>query len=262
MTEIIRFRNCTAYRGNTLVFEGLSLSIDPGQHTVILGPNGAGKSTFLKLITQELRPVVQPDSSISLFGQRRWRIWELRDRLGIVSDDLQKEYLPGATGEHVVLSGFYSSIDIAPHHTFSTAQFDTASAIMEELGILHLKKKKYGTMSTGEKRRFLLARALIHDPEVLILDEPTTGLDLTAIRSYYHHMSNLMKAGRTIILVTHHIYEIPPDIRRVIMLKQGKIVHDGPKEKLLTSDILSGLYETPVRLVHAGGYYQVLPDFT
>jgi iron complex transport system ATP-binding protein len=260
MSSILHIRNCTAYRGPTPVFTDLTLQIDEGQHTVILGPNGAGKSTFLKLITQEIRPVVQPGSFVRLFGQERWNVWQLRDRLGMISDDLQNEYLPGATGEHVILSGFYSSIDIAPHHSFSQTQIDKARAVMKELDITDLKDREYGKMSTGQKRRFLLGRALIHDPQVLVLDEPSSGLDLKAVQTYFSHIHQLMRSGKTIILVTHHISEIPPKISRVILLREGRIIRDGGKKELLTSETLSALYGTPIQVIHSGGYYQVLPD--
>lgn len=259
--EVLNIRDCTAYRGSTCVFTDLSLCIREGEHTVILGPNGAGKTTFLKLISQELRPVVQPGSFIRLFEQERWNVWDLRDRLGLVSDDLQNEYLPRATGEHVILSGFYSSIDIAPHHSFSETQIRKARSVMAELDILELKDRRYGTLSTGQKRRFLLGRALIHDPQVLVLDEPTSGLDLQAIHTYFQHISQLMRSGKTIILVTHHIYEIPPEIKRVVLLKNGRVIQDGDKEQLLDSEHLSDLYGIPLKVVQSGGYYQALLEF-
>lgn len=261
MPHIIDIQNCSAYRGSTSVFSGLSLRIDQGQHTVILGPNGAGKTTFLKLLTQEIRPVVEPDSFVRLFGMERWNVWNLRKRMGIISEDLQNEYLPGATGEHVILSGFYSSIDIAPYHTFSDTQLKQVRSVMKELGIHDLRNKKFGQMSTGQKRRFLLGRALIHDPQVLILDEPTSGLDLKAIHTYLQHIHSLMRAGKTVIMVTHHIYEIPPEIQRIVLLKNGRVMKDGPKKDMLTSETLSELYETPLQVVHSQGYYQVLPDW-
>jgi len=114
-------------------------------------------------------------------------------------------------------------------------------------------------MSTGEQRRFLLGRALISDPDTLLLDEPTSGLDLKACFQYLEIVRGLMQAGKTVILVTHHIHEIPPEVWRVVLLKDGAVVADGAKENILTSVQLSQLFDTPIELVHANGFYQAMP---
>jgi iron complex transport system ATP-binding protein len=258
--SLLEMKNCVAYRGSTRVFDGLSLSLQTGINTAILGPNGAGKSTLIKMITREVKPVVTEDYLFRLFTRERWNVWELRDRLGLISDDLQREYQPRATGHHVVLSGFFSSIDIASNHEITGEQLKKSEEIMKSLEILELAGCPYGTLSTGQKRRFLLGRALINDPEVLLLDEPTSGLDVKAAHQYYRLMEQLMESGKTLVLVTHHINEILPHIRRVILLKEGKIAGDGPKEDILTSEKMSALYETPLRVIRSNGYYQIIPD--
>jgi iron complex transport system ATP-binding protein len=259
MQNIIEINNVTAYRGTTRVFDGLSLDIAYGCHTAILGPNGAGKSTLLKLLAREIYPVNRHDSSIRLLGQERWNVFDLRAHLGIVSHDLQHEYLGYIRGLNVILSGLYSSMDTWDHQQFSAEDHERAYAIMETLGVAALHERTFGAMSTGEQRRFLLGRALMNDPDTLLLDEPTSGLDLKACFQYLDLVRSLMQAGKTIILVTHHIHEIPPEISRVVLLKQGAVIADGDKASILSSTRLSQLFDTPIELVRANGFYQAMP---
>ncbi len=259
MNEIVRIHNATVLRDNVIVFDRLSLTLDPGVHTVILGPNGAGKTTLLKLITRELYPQSRDGACVSIFGQQEWSIWDLRARLGLVSHDLQSHYVGEATGLGVVLSGFYSSLTVWEHQHYSPEKFSRADQLMEWLDISPLRDRRFRHLSTGEQRRLLLARALVHNPEVLILDEPTSGLDLKSCFAYLDRVRELMRRGTTIILVTHHIHEIAPEISRALLLKGGKVVGDGRKEDLITAPRLSALFDTPVRVVRDNGWYQVLP---
>ena len=226
---------------------------------MIIGPNGAGKSTLLKLLAREIYPERREGSALRLFGRDRWSVWELRSRLGIVSYDLQIEYDGRTTGEEVVLSGHYATPRVWPHHRFTDDQRERTREVMDLLFIGALGEKRYRTMSTGEQRRFLLARALVHDPEVLVLDEPTSGLDPQACFRYIETVRQLIDAGKTVILVTHHIHEIPPEVDRAILLKKGRVVGDGPKDELLTSTRLSDLFDTPMEVVRANGFFQVVP---
>ncbi len=257
--KIIEISNATVFRGDTCVFENLSLALDAGVSTAIIGPNGAGKSTFLKLLTRELYPLHRPSSHIRIFGQENWNVWDLRAHLGIVSHDLQSHYAGHARGIDVVLSGYYSSIGTWQHQHFSDEALDKARRTMVMLGIGALEKKLFSAMSTGQQRRALLGRALINDPDTLVLDEPTSGLDLPATFQYLDTIRSLMQKGHTVILVTHHIHEIPPEVRRVVLLKDGRVVDDGDKAELLTSARLTALFGVPIRLVAEGGYYQALP---
>ncbi|MBX2820706.1 MAG: ATP-binding cassette domain-containing protein [Rhodothermaceae bacterium] len=260
MTPIIEVHNATVYRGRTRVFDKVSLSIQPNENTAILGPNGAGKSTFMRLITREIYPVKEEGSWVKLYGKDRWNIAELREQMGIVSQDLQADYRPIVRCIDVVLSGFYSSIGIWPHQEFTEQHHEKAHAMLDELGVSHLAEKKIATVSTGEQRRVLLARALINNPDTLILDEPTSGLDLKACYQYLNTIQSLIEEGKTIILVTHHIHEIPPEVTRVVLINEGKVLADGPKDEILTDEWLSALYETPLKVIKGAAYFQVLPE--
>jgi len=259
MQKILEIKEITAYRGPTRALNNLSLEIPQGCHTVILGPNGAGKTTLLKLLLREIYPVYRAGSYVRVFGRERWNVWELRAHFGIVSHELQQEYMGNARGINVVLSGYYSSIDTWAHQRFSAEDIARAHHIMDMLDVAGLKDRMFSAMSMGEQRRFLLGRALVHDPEVLVLDEPTSGLDLKACFQYLGIVRGLMRAGKTVILVTHHIHEIPPEVSRVVLLKDGAVIADGEKPKILTKANLSNLFDTPIALVSANGFYQAIP---
>ncbi|HEV8715034.1 MAG TPA: ATP-binding cassette domain-containing protein [Candidatus Binatia bacterium] len=259
MQKIIELKNVTAYRGQTRVFNDLSLEIAQGCNTAILGPNGAGKSTLLKLLSRDIYPVQREGSYVRVFGRERWNVWALRTHFGIVSHDLQQQYVGNAQGMNVILSGYYSSIDTAAHQQFSAEDKERANRIVQKLGVTELKERMFSAMSTGEQRRFLLGRALINNPDALVLDEPTSGLDLKACFQYLDIVRGLMQSGKTIILVTHHIHEIPPEVSRVVLLKNGEVIADGEKPEILTSKNLSSLFATPIELVRANGFYQAMP---
>jgi len=266
------------YRGNTQVFADFSLQIEPGCNTAILGPNGSGKTTFLKLFSRELHPATgssktgsenageneSRESWIKSYGRELWNVWELRQRFGIVSHELQERYLAQTIGREVILSGYHSSVGTSVRQEFSKKQSLQAEEIMDRLEITPLAHRPFGSMSTGEQRRFLLGRALIHDPEVLLLDEPTAGLDLKAAAGYFAILHKLMQQGKTVLLVTHHIHEILPGIERVILLKSGHVLTDGLKQDILSSQWLSRLYDMQIVVHESQGYYYAVPsmDFT
>ncbi len=256
---ILDIQHATVYRGDTCVFSDFSFALQEGEHAAIVGPNGAGKSTLLKLLAGGVHPLPVGETRISLFGEEGGNVWEVRKRLGIVSHDLQRDYLICAEGLNVILSGYYASNDTYEYQEFSEAQVARAREVMKELGIESLAGRRFGHLSTGEQRRFLLGRALVHDPSVLVLDEPTSGLDLKACFQYLDLLRAQIRKGKTVLLVTHHLHEIPPEIERVVLLKEGQIVADGSKANLLTDINLSRLFDQPVTLVRANGWYQALP---
>jgi iron complex transport system ATP-binding protein len=241
------------------VFSDFSFSLQEGEHAAIVGPNGAGKSTLLKLLAGGVHPLPLDATRISLFGEEGGNVWDVRKRIGIVSHDLQRDYLICAEGLNVILSGYYASNDTYGYQEFTEAQVARAQEVMKELGIESLAGRRFGHLSTGEQRRFLLGRALVHDPLMLVLDEPTSGLDVKACFQYLDLLRAQISKGKTVLLVTHHLHEIPPEIERVVLLKEGKIVADGRKADLLINQRISNLFDCPVSLAQANGWYQALP---
>jgi iron complex transport system ATP-binding protein len=258
---LLEITNATIWRGSTKVFDALNLTIEQHERVAILGPNGSGKTTLLKTINRELYPVVADGSSVRILGREHWNVWELRKHIGIVSHDLHQRYTPSTTAIEVVVSGFHSSIGV--HGTLarrvSPEQVEKARATLDILGIQELAKTPLGSMSTGQQRRCLLGRALVHEPQTLILDEPTEGLDFAASFDYLKRIRDLSRSGHNIVLVTHHLNEIPPEVERVIVLKDGTIVADGPKGEVLTAGFLSSVYETAIRVTELDGYYLAYP---
>jgi len=241
------------------VFSDFSFTLRDGEHVAILGPNGSGKSTLLRLLSGEVHAMPKDETRLVLFGDERWNVWDVRKQIGIVSHDLQRDYLICAEGLNVILSGFYASNDTYDYQQFSKTQLTRAYELLQELGIESLASRRFGHLSTGEQRRFLLARALVHDPPVLVLDEPTSGLDPKACFQYLDLLRAQITKGKTVLLVTHHLHEIPPEIERVVFLKEGAIIADGPKSTVLTNDQVSRLFDSKMILVPANGWYQGLP---
>ena len=258
---LIAIRNATVWRGTTRVFERFSLTIGQGECVAILGPNGSGKTTLLKLVNRELYPVADEAGSVRILGRSRWNVWDLRRHIGLVSPDLQHGFLPSASVLDAVLSGFFASIGVHAQlrGEIEPVQVARAEAVMEQLGLADLRDRAFDTLSTGQQRRCLLGRALVHDPDTLILDEPTAGLDMAAGFQYLAQIRALARKGRNLVLVTHHLDEIPPEIHRVVLLKAGKIVADGGKAAVLTSERLSDVYETAIRISEVDGHYLAYP---
>ena len=248
-----------AYLGPRQVFRELSLQLRSGEHTAILGPNGAGKSALIKLLSRELYPVVKPGSWLRIFGEERVNLWDLRARIGLVSQDLQAGYSGGVLARDVVLSGYFGSVGLGRSHLVTASQRQRVRQLMEELGLADLAQRPYAQLSDGQRRRLLLARALVHGPQVLVLDEPTNGLDLKAKHQLLAILRQLSQSGTTLLLVTHQIEAIIPEIDRCVLLKQGEVVGDGPSDALLRDAPLSALFDTPLQVLSSGGYRQVLP---
>ena len=258
---LIDIQNATIWRGRTRVFDNLTLTIERHERVAILGPNGSGKTTLLKTINRELYPVKRDGSWVRILGRERWNVWELRRHIGIVSHDLQQRYRPATTALEVVLSGFLASIGVHGilGERISDEEIGAARDILGELGIAELADTPLSSMSTGQQRRCLLGRALVHRPDTLILDEPTAGLDFAASFDYLARIRALARDGRNIIIVTHHLDEIPPEIGRVVVLDRGTIAADGPKESVLAPELLSRVYGTPIAVAEIDGHYLAYP---
>ena len=263
MTEapLIEIHNATVWRGSNRVLENFSLTIGQHERVAVLGPNGSGKTTLLKLIARELYPVVSDDSWVRILGRERWNVWELRRHIGLVSHDLQTGFTPHASVFEAVASGYFSSVglDHRLRARLETAQIDRVELVLDMLGIGALKDRDYRTLSTGQQRRCLLGRALIHDPHMLILDEPTAVLDMTACFDFLARIAELVKNGCSLVWVTHHLNDIPPEVERVIVLKNGVVMADGPKREVLTAKLLREVYETDLKVIEVDGCYLAYP---
>jgi len=244
-------------RGERAALREISLRIESGEHVCILGPNGCGKSTLIKTITRECYPLVCEGSWMRIMGRERWDVFELRAHLGIVTPDLLTSCTTDSTGRDVVLSGFFSSTRIFPHHHPEPEHVRRSEAALARLGIEHLADRAVIEMSSGEAKRTLIARALVHEPHTLLFDEPSNALDIAAQFQLRDTMRELARSGLAILLVTHHVSEIIPEMERVILLQDGAILADGAKEKVLTAENLRKLFRTEIRLQRSNGFFHV-----
>ncbi|GAC1630919.1 MAG: ABC transporter ATP-binding protein [Candidatus Acidiferrum sp.] len=255
---LLELNRVTVMRGERAALEDVSLRIESGEHVCILGPNGCGKSTLIKTITRECYPLAREGSSMTILGKERWDVFELRNLLGIVSPDLLAACTTDATGRDVVLSGFFSSTRIFPHHQPDADLLRRSDEALERLGVSHLADRCVMHMSSGEAKRTLIARALVHEPKTLLFDEPSNALDIGAQFQLRDTMRELAQSGLAIILVTHHVSEIIPEMERVILLRAGRVTADGTKEEVLTEKNLSELFDVKVRLEKHDGYFHAM----
>jgi len=261
-TPVLELSNATVIKGDRPVLNDLTLTIEDGQHTAIVGPNGAGKSLLVKLLTHEVRALARDDgqSVVRVFGSDNWDVFDLRSQLGIVSADLHQRFVAGnsegrISGEAAVLSGFLASDGILRYGTITGEMKQKAADALERMGASHLARRWLDELSSGEARRVLLARALVTSPRALVLDEPTTGLDLASRHEFMERVRQIARGGTTLVLITHHIDEIVPEIQHVVLLGQGRIVMAGPKASVLTSKSLGGLFGAPIVISQSDGYY-------
>lgn len=256
--SLIELDRATVVRGDTPVLHALSLRIVAGQHTAILGPNGCGKSSFIKLINRELYPLAREgESPVKVMGRDRWNVNELRTQLGVVTGDLSRDLqdMPELGVEHAVLTGFFASFVLPPDLEVTAAMRDRAREALAQVHATALAARPVAELSTGEMRRVLIARALVHRPQALLLDEPTAGLDLVAQRDFLQLLRTLARQGITLVLVTHHLEEIIAEIDRVILLRAGSVLADGARADVLTSELLSQAYGGPLRVRREGDAY-------
>jgi iron complex transport system ATP-binding protein len=262
---LLAIQDATVVKNQTRVLDRINLTIREGEHTGILGPNGAGKSSLIRLIAHQDYPLAHANGTppLLIFGQALWNVSELRSRLGIVSGDLQQAILSGTLpkrtrGLDAVVSGFFASYGLFRHHRLTPAMEARGRRALALMEASHLAEAFIEAMSPGEVRRIMIARALVPEPRALLLDEPTTGLDLMARHRFLGTLRNLARRGKTIILVTHHLEEIFPEINRVVLLQHGRVMLDGVKAGVLTSPNLTAMFDGPVTVQETNGYYTAM----
>jgi iron complex transport system ATP-binding protein len=255
MPPFLHLAHVNVARGDNVVLHDINLTVNTGEHIAILGPNGCGKSTLIKTITCECYPIVQPETKISIFGRERWDLTELKKRLGVVSAELPGRPTLETTGRDAVLTGFFSSSTLWPNLTVTREMRERTEQILKLVDAVDFAGKFVGQMSAGQQRRIMIGRALVGSAGMLLLDEPSNALDLAAQAELRALLRKLAQEGTGILLITHHIADIPPEIDRILMMQDGRIVADGPKNQLLTAERLSALFKTKVQLSERDGFF-------
>ena len=232
---LLDLQNISVMRGEKIVLEDFSLVIRGDEHVAILGPNGCGKSTLIKTITRECYPVVREGSSMTILGQDRWDVFELRSTAGHC---FERSAVPKSSGEcQRTRRSLVRLLQQRSHLSASRGRSQTPRTGRRRPGAAARyrtwRERPVCEMSSGEARRVLIARALVHKPRALLFDEPSNSLDVFARHSLRQSMSSLAKAGIGIILVTHDLSDLIPEIERVLLMSNGRIIADGPKDQML-----------------------------
>lgn len=255
--RLVEFRDATVVLGGCHILERVTLTLERGEHSAILGPNGSGKSTLVRTLTGDCRVYADGVGTVRVLGADRWDLFELRGRLGVVSDDLQAACDRPVTARQLVLGGFFGSIGTYPYQRITAAMQARTSEVLDFLGIEALAERRMDTLSTGEARRALIGRALVHDPGTLVLDEPFDGLDPSARYQLRELLRDLARGGTGLVLVTHDVADIIPEVTRVVMMADGRVESDLPKREALTSERLSALFGYPAEVTERGGWYRL-----
>jgi len=254
---LLSLRDARVVRDGRTILAVDRLTIGEGERVAILGPNGSGKSTLVGLLTRDIMPIAVEPPAMLLRGRHTWDLFEARRLFGVVSDALQEAYDRRVSVFDAVLSGYFGSIGVYRRAEVTSEMKDRVTSLLDELEIAHLAGHMMHTLSTGEARRALIARALVFDPPVLVLDEPCDGLDASATYHFLRTLRALLGSGRGLLLVTHHISDIVPEVDRVIMLRDGSVFADGPKAEMLTDERLSGLFGIPAHVEERDGVYRL-----
>ena len=255
--ELLRLHDAKVKMDGRVILDVDDFVINQGERIVVLGPNGSGKSTLVKLRTKEIEPVWRETPPVLFMGQPDPSEETLIETVGLVSTDVQERMMVHRTVFDIVLGGFFGSVGVPFHIGASDEQVEQARKAIREIGIPSLSERDMLTLSTGQARRALIARALINGPALLIFDEPTSGLDPEGAWNMRQSLSALAKAGHTILVITHNVSDIMPEFDRVVMLQDAHIVADGPKEEVLTTQKLRHLFGVPITLVETDGRYHL-----
>lgn len=260
---LIHLRDAVVRRSGHIIFSVDDLSIQHGESIALLGPNGAGKTTFLRLITREIHPLHRDVPPVEFCGAARPLLSEVRSRLGIVSGSMQDEIAVHLPALEIVVGGLFGTVGLPAHMNLQVSEeaWEAGRRAMALLGIADLADRDVLTLSSGQARRLLIARAIVHDPETLVFDEPCTGLDPQGMYYVRHSLRELVRAGKSLVLVTHYPEDIIPEVSRLVMIKDGVVFADGPKETLMTSRQMSALFDVPMEVREEHGYYQLVAEY-
>ncbi|WP_112236621.1 ABC transporter ATP-binding protein [Kribbella monticola] len=255
MTAVVELAGVSIVRGDAVLLDGVDWSIDEADRWVVIGPNGAGKTTMLQILAAQMHPTT---GVVGLLGEVLGAVdvFELRPRIGLTSAALADRLPRSERVSDVVVSASYAVLG-RWREEYDEQDHQRAKVLLTELGIGHLSERTFGTLSEGERKRVQIARALMTDPELMLLDEPAAGLDLTGREQLVRSLSAIATAegAPAMVLVTHHVEEIPPGFTHALLLKQGRIVAAGPIDQALTDQNLSDTFDLALSLTHSDGRY-------
>ena len=259
MDKALELRNVSVVRDGRYILKSVDLDIMKGENVAVIGPNGSGKTTLIKLLRGDIHPYYDEDSpaSMRIFGMERWNLFDVRSRMGVVSMDLQNMFRTDTKVYEVICSGFFNSLDVFRNHTVTEEMVSKVHSCALMMGIDDLLTREIENLSLGKMRRALIARAMVTDPDLLVLDEPMTGLDIVMKSKFRAMFDILIEKGVSIVMITHELTDIPTSVRRIVMIRDGEVFADGPKEELLTDTLVSDLYGEPIKVESNQGIYRM-----
>jgi len=254
-----QFKNINVKIDQKKILSDININIKYGENILILGPNGSGKSTFLKLFNRSIYPIASKDSSLKLFNKADINIWDLRKEIGFLFKDMEERVNKGVKLKDLIISGFSGTYNSRYSKLLSKNDINGINYLIKELDLLDIINQDFCSSSDGQKRRALLARALVYKPNILILDEPFSNLDIKSNLLLTKTLQRLIDNSTNIIYVTHSLESILPKTNRVILIKDGKILNDGKPDELINTKILSCLFNTSIKVVKQDNYWRSIP---
>lgn len=254
---LFRIRNASVVRSGKTILHIDDFTLAEGEHIALLGPNGAGKSTFIQLLTREILPLHREEPPVIFRGKSRPTLSGIKACFGVVSSTMHEQVRVHVPVLEIVCGGLFGTLGLPRHVSVTDEVREKGMDALERLGIASLAKRDIMTLSTGQTRRVLVARELIHNPQALIFDEPCTGLDPEGMYHVRQTMRTLAEEGRSVILVTHYPEDIIPAINRVLLIKDAAVYADGPKESLLRDETMTELFGVPLAVESTQGWYSL-----
>jgi iron complex transport system ATP-binding protein len=255
MSDVLALAGVSVVRGDTVILDDITWEVEEGQRWVVLGPNGAGKTTLLQLASARIHPTT---GVAGVLGEVLGAVdvFELRPRIGLASAALADRIPPRERVRDVVVTASYGVVG-RWHEAYERLDEGRADELLDALGVDHLAGRRFGTLSEGERKRVQIARALMTDPELMLLDEPAAGLDLAGREDLVRRLGELAAdlTAPALVLVTHHVEEVPPSFTDVLLLRGGRVVAQGPLEITLTADNLETTFGLPLELDVRGDRY-------
>lgn len=261
MEHAVRMRGVSVRRGDVEILRDIDWDLPRGSACAVLGPNGSGKTTLMRVITAFMWPTT---GTVDVLGHRlgQTNVPELRRRISVVDPAARFGVDPDTKAIDAVLTGYFATLFLYDKPT--PRQTERAEELLHTVGLAHRRDHRLGLLSTGEHRRCMLARALVHVPELLILDEPTAGLDVPGRERLLATVERLRREhpDMTVLMVTHHVEELSPRTERVLLLREGAVAADGPPDRVITPERLSDVYGCKVFVQKRSGrwWLEVLPE--
>ena len=252
-------KNINVYIDQNKILSDININLRYGENILILGPNGSGKSTFLKLLNRSIYPITSNDSSFKLFNKENINIWDLRNKIGFLFKEMEQRVNHGVKLYDVISSGFSGIFNSRYSNLLSEREKIKINNLITEWELSTIIHKEFQSLSDGQKRRGLLARALVYEPDILVLDEPFSNLDIKSNFILNQNLNKLIKQSVNIIYVTHSIESILPKTNRVLLIKEGKIIDDGSPYDLINTKTLSELFNISIKVIEQEGYWRMLP---